>query len=102
MHRTRMQLDHLNPLDAEGLGQRPVIVTGCLDPEPDHHRVCHLLGAGHPIQQQIHTGTIQPELERVDHHLTQLVGHHRHRRQPSHELGLIDTTNKHHDHHLQT
>jgi hypothetical protein len=92
--------------------------TGSLDPEPDHRRISCFFGVSYPIQQQIHASSIQKELERVDYHLTQLVGHHRHRRafphidrnqqhsiaryspQPRHEFGLISATNKHRDHHL--
>ena len=42
-----MQLNNLNLFGLQHRGQSAVIVTGSLDPEPDHRRIRCIFGAGH-------------------------------------------------------
>jgi hypothetical protein len=110
-HRGRVQLDHLEPADPQSSDQRPVIVTGRLDPDPDY--LCCALGfsTGDRPRQGGESGLGEGELKGGGHYFAVVIGDQRHGLRlahvdgdhqatpeistpdPGHELSLQTTTN---------
>jgi hypothetical protein len=92
-HLRRVQLDDLDTSHPQPGNHRPVVMTRGLDPDPAQHRPAFShLRLDHP-HQALHTGLIEPELERRHRDLAVMISDQHHRR-PLPDIDRHDQTRR--------